>query len=85
MTEGEKTPERTDEQGEMLRLKEEGEVTDESGTLLSLSEPSERMDSLDEARVGKRSAEFVGLILSSDTDALFAKQPELTSARPEVS
>lgn len=83
-----KAPERTDEQGETVRLKEAGEATEESGTadqLLSLSEPSDRMDSLDEARVGYRSAELVGLTLSSDTDALFGKQPELTSARPEVS
>ena len=68
-------PERTDEQGDTVQLKETGEVTEESGTadqLFSLSEPSERMDSLEEAGVGNRSAEFVGLALSSDTD-LFAK------------
>lgn len=81
-------PERTDEQGETVQLRLKGEVTEESCTadqLLSMSKPSERMDSLDEARVGNRSAEFVGLVLSSDTHTLFAKQPELTSARPEVS
>lgn len=81
-------PERTDEQGEIVRLTEAGEVTEERRTadqLLSLSEPSERMDSLDEAGVGNRSAEYVGLVLSSDADALFAKKPELTSASPEVS
>lgn len=78
-------PDRTDEQGETVRLKEAGEVTEEScatDQLLSLSEPSERMDSLDEAGVGKMSAEFVGLVLSSD--ALFAKKPELTSESPEA-
>lgn len=87
-TAGEKMPETTDEQGEIVRLKETGEVTEEScmtDPLFSLSEPSERMDSLDEAGVGNRSAEFVGLVLSSDTDALFAKKPELTSASPKVS
>lgn len=71
-----------------MRLKETGEAAEESRAadqLLSLSEPSERMDSLDEAGVGNRSAEFVGLVLSSDTDFLFAKQPKLTSACPEVS
>lgn len=81
-------PERTDEQGEMVRLTEAGEATEERCTadqLLSLSEPSERMDSLDEAGVGNRSAEYVGLVLSSDADALFVKKPELTSASPEVS
>lgn len=77
-------PERTEEQGETVRLK--GEVTEESRQLfVSLSEPSERMDSLDEAGVGNRSAESVGLVLSSDIDALFAKKPELTSACAEVS
>lgn len=81
-------PERTDEQGETVRLKETGEVTEEGCTadhLLSLSEPSERMDSLDEARGGEMSAESVGLVLSSDTDMLFAKKPELTSEGPAVS
>lgn len=66
-------PERTEEQGETVRLREAGDATEESGTadqLLSLSEPSERMDSLDEAGVGNKSAEFVGLTLSSET--LFA-------------
>ena len=72
ITAGEKTPERTEEQREA------------ADQLLSLSQPSERMDSLDEAGVGKRSAEFVGLVLSSDSDALLAKKPELTSTRPEV-
>lgn len=79
-------PERTEEQGETVRLKEAGDATEESCTpdqLLSLSDPSERMDSLEEAGVGNRSAEFVGLILSSET--LFTKQPELTSESPEVS
>lgn len=59
-----------------MRLREVGEVTEQSCTAdhpFSLSEPSERMDSLDDAGVGNRSAEFVGLILSSDTDALFTK------------
>lgn len=78
-------PERTEEQGETVRLKDAGEVREESHQLFSLSEPSERMDSLDEAGVGNRSAESVGLILSSDRDALFAKKPELTSACTEVS
>lgn len=81
-------PERVDEQGETVRLKETGDVTEEScsaGQLFSLSEPSERMDSLDEAGVGNSSVQFVGLVLFSDTDTLFAKQPELTSARPKVS
>lgn len=66
-------PERTEEQGDTVRLREAGDVTEESGTadqLLSLSQPSERMDSLDEAGVGNRSAESVGLTLSSET--LFA-------------
>mgnify|MGYP006994826336 CR=1 FL=1 len=79
-------PERTDEQGDTVWLKETGEFTEEGCVKdqhLSLSEMSESRDSLDEARVGNRSAEHVGLVLSSDT--LFAKQPELTSARPEVS
>ncbi|KAK5882324.1 hypothetical protein CesoFtcFv8_020923 [Champsocephalus esox] len=87
MTLGVKVPERTAEQGDTVRLRENGEVREESSMadqLFSLSEPSERMDSLDEARVGNRSAELVGLILSSDTDAIFAKKPELTSASPEV-
>lgn len=81
-TEGVKTPERTEEQGETGRLKETGEVTEESPTPhqnLSRSSHSERMDSLDEAGVGNKSAEFEGLDLSSDTDDLFKKRPELTS------
>lgn len=75
-------PERTDEQGETGEVTEEGCTADQ---LLSLSEPSERMDSVDEAGVGNRSAEYVGLVLSSDTDALFARKPELTTENPEVS
>lgn len=78
-------PERTEEQGETVRLKDTGEVTEEGCTgdhLFSLSEPSERMDSLDEAGVGKMSAVFVGLVLSSVTDTLRAKKPELTSGSP---
>lgn len=81
-------PERTDEQGETVQLKETGDATEDGSAadqLFSLSDPSERMDSLDEAGVGNRSAEYVGLVLSSDTHALFAKKPELTSASPEVS
>lgn len=73
MTAGEKTPERMEEQDETERLKEAGEVTEESGMadqLRSLSEPSDRMDSLDEAGVGNKSAEHVGLVLSTS-----AKQP----------
>lgn len=84
MTEGENMPERTDEQGETVRLKETGEVTEESCTADQLLS-SERMDSRDEAGVGNRSAENAGLALSSDTGALFAKKPEITSANPDVS
>lgn len=79
-------PERTEEQGETVRLKEAGEVTEEGCTADHLlSESSERMDSRDEARRSEMSAEFVGLALSSDTDTLFVKKPELTSERPVVS
>lgn len=84
---GVKIPERAEEQGETVRLKEAGEVPEERGAadqLCSLSEPSERMDSLDEAGVGNMCAEFVGQILSSDTDTCFAKKPELTSSRLEM-
>lgn len=75
-------PERTDEQGETVRLKETGEVTEE-GCMADQLFSSERMDSLDEARVGNASDESAGLVLSSDS--LFAKKPELTSASAEVS
>lgn len=87
ITEGVKTPEGTDEQGEMVRLNEAGEVTEESRTadqLFSLSEASERMDSLEEANVGSRSPESAGLNMSSDPSVLFAQQPKLTSTCLEV-
>lgn len=74
-TAGEKTPERTEEQGETVRLSEAGEVT---GHPLSLSQPSDRRDSLDEAIGVKASAESVGLVL-------FGKKPELTSGSPAAS
>lgn len=87
ITEGVKTPEGTDEQGEMVRLNEAGEVTEESCTadqLFSLSEASERMDSLEEASVESRSPESAGLNMSSDPGVLFAQQPKLTSTCLEV-
>lgn len=88
-TAGEKTPDRTEEQGETVRLKEAGDASLYScmaDQLFSLSQPSERTDSLEEAGVGNKSAESVGLIvLSSDTAALFTKKPELTSVPREVS
>lgn len=87
-TAGEKMPERTDEQGETVRLKEAGEVTRDGCMVdhpFSLSEPSERIDSRDEDMGVRMSAEFVGLVLSSDTAALFAKKSELTSESPAVS
>lgn len=68
-----------------MRLKETGEVREERAAadqLFSLSEPSERMDSLEEAGVGKTPAELVGS--SSDTDTVFAMKPELTSSSPAV-
>lgn len=80
-----KLPDRTEEQGETVRLKDTGEATQEGCTdnhVFSWSEPSERMDSLDEAGVGNMSVEFVGLVLSSDTDIPCAKKPELTSESP---
>lgn len=66
---GENTPERTDEQGETVRLKGAGEV---------------RMDSLDEAGVGNWSAQLVGLALSSGTDAVCAEQACASSECPEI-
>lgn len=87
-TAGEKMPERTDEQGETVRLKEEGEVTRDGCAvdhLFSLSDPSDRTDSRDEAMGVKMSAELVGLVLSSDTGAVFAKKSELKSESPAVS
>lgn len=73
-------PERTDEQGETVRLSEAGGVTEGGSTHhpLSLSNSSDRRDSRDEAIGVKLSAESVGLVL-------FAKKPELTSGRPAAS
>lgn len=75
-TAGEKTPERTDEQGETVRLTEEAPVGDHPPSLRS--QPSDRIDSLDEAKGGHRSAESAGLLRSSDT-----RRPELTLPGPE--
>lgn len=88
-TAGEKTPDRTEEQGETVRLSETGDASLDScmaDQLFSLSQPSDRMDSLEEAGVGNKSVEFAGLVvLSSDAAALFTKKPELTSVPREVS
>lgn len=74
-------PERTDEQGETVRLSEAGEVTEEgckAGHPLSLSKSSDRRDSLEDAVGVRASAESVGLVL-------FAKKLELTSESPATS
>lgn len=74
-TVGEKTPERTDEQGETVRLTEEAPAADNPPSFPS--QPSDRMDSLDEARGGHRSVESAGLLRSSDS-----RRPELTLTDP---
>ena len=72
-------PERTEEQGDAARLKQSSPLDScMADQLFSLSQPSDRMDSLEEAGVGNRSAESVGLALSR-SDALFTKQSELTA------
>lgn len=75
-TAGENMPDRTEEHGETARLTETGEEASLVDHHLSLSQSSERMDSREDAGVGNKSMESVGLVLSSDADALFTRKPE---------
>lgn len=63
-TDGEKAPERTEEHGDQVRLRDDG--AGEATQLLSLSQPSDRIDSRDDdTREVSRSTEVAGLNISS--------------------
>lgn len=80
-TSGENTPDLTEEQGEMVRLRAAEEHGSGVGHLRSRLQSSDRTDSLDEARVGGRSGDSGGLGLSAwDSWAAFSPRPRLTSS-----